>query len=895
MSDRKRKRTNSDEDSPPCKKQKTFVCEVCQKTYSSPRKLWNHKLIHVYHAKCSVCGKSFSHPNNMKKHQRQKHNLYSHDKNNSTECSLCNKIFTNKYHRKRHEVKQHGVGVKRGVSFSCRQCDREFNDKTLLFDHVSAAHANGAAHTNTSQSESSNERSRENTTTIGGNTFRCPHCDLAFADYDSLFGHVIDKHPLPQQGGRVPEPPVRELNVMDNTVPRATTSHETENQQARTQHETENQSALDNTVQNRLIFPSNNEQYDLLVFLANTREEIKDYILSRLTSDSGIRWNIAVNIQMERDSAENETVTSYPYFRCRTVTTLNSETFDEQAMDLALQQIHSNMEKYIREGSQWYIRKIIKMEISTIIYQPLTGSSYIPLPKALSLNKSILNLKNSDSKCFQWCLLASLFPTDDTPHLVHHYQAHENDLNFKNIRFPVSLTDIDKFEKQNAGISVNAFGWEDEKIIPLKITTHHDRPHHVDLLLIKNGELSHWCLIKNLNRFLSKTKNHNDLQYFCCYCLHGFTKESLLKNHIPFCSPNGPQRIELPSESDNILRFNDFSKTQKLPFVIFCDLETLNKKISTCSPKSDVSNTTPMTSMEVCGFGYKVVCIDDQYTKPTVVYRGNDASEKLLDCLLDEQQNIEEILSHKKTIQMTPQDVENAKSAEKCCICNVQFTTYDNIYEDRKVYHHCHLTGAFLGVAHNVCNINCKQTKQTRVVFHNLKGFDSHFITFAAAKFKNRKLTCIAQNSERYISFRLSNIVFIDSLAFLPSSLETLVENLAKEGEEAFSHLKSEFADKDKVALLLRKGVYMYDYMDNEDRFLETELPPKEAFYNVLKQEDISDSDYQHAQTVFSKFEMQNLGDYHDLYLKSDVILLADVFETFRNTTMKEFGLDPAQ
>ena len=93
---------------------------------------------------------------------------------------------------------------------------------------------------------------------------------------------------------------------------------------------------------------------------------------------------------------------------------------------------------------------------------------------------------------------------------------------------------------------------------------------------------------------------------------------------------------------------------------------------------------------------------------------------------------------------------------------------------------------------------------------------------------------------------------------------------------------------------MLRKGVYPYEYMDNWERFNETSLPRKESFYSNLNMEDIDDVDYRHGNNVINKSRLNNLGDYHDLYVQSDTILLADVFENFRDMSLKEYQLDPA-
>ena len=93
--------------------------------------------------------------------------------------------------------------------------------------------------------------------------------------------------------------------------------------------------------------------------------------------------------------------------------------------------------------------------------------------------------------------------------------------------------------------------------------------------------------------------------------------------------------------------------------------------------------------------------------------------------------------------------------------------------------------------------------------------------------------------------------------------------------------------------ILLRKGVYPYEYMDDWSRFDEEQLPDKSDFYSGLNMEEISGIDYRHAEKVFNKFNIKNLGQYHDLYVQSDTLLLADVFENLRNMCIKVYGLDP--
>ena len=118
---------------------------------------------------------------------------------------------------------------------------------------------------------------------------------------------------------------------------------------------------------------------------------------------------------------------------------------------------------------------------------------------------------------------------------------------------------------------------------------------------------------------------------------------------------------------------------------------------------------------------------------------------------------------------------------------------------------------------------------------------------------------------------------------------EKIIDGLIKKFSSIYQFCNG---DLNKFILLLRKGIYPYEYMDSWEKFDETTLPPKEAFYSNLNLEDISDEDYAHAQKVWDVFEINNLGEYHDLYVQSDTLLLADVYENFRNMCLEKYQLD---
>jgi hypothetical protein len=119
------------------------------------------------------------------------------------------------------------------------------------------------------------------------------------------------------------------------------------------------------------------------------------------------------------------------------------------------------------------------------------------------------------------------------------------------------------------------------------------------------------------------------------------------------------------------------------------------------------------------------------------------------------------------------------------------------------------------------------------VIFHNVENIDAHILCESLDLFKDYPVRCIVQNSERYVSFSLGKLRFIDSFQFLPVSLESLVDN--QDGLQAFPSLLSKCNSKEEAELLLRKGVYPYDYMDSFDKFDESSLPSNEEFYSTIK------------------------------------------------------------
>ena len=182
--------------------------------------------------------------------------------------------------------------------------------------------------------------------------------------------------------------------------------------------------------------------------------------------------------------------------------------------------------------------------------------------------------------------------------------------------------------------------------------------------------------------------------------------------------------------------------------------------------------------------------------------------------------------------------------------------------------------------------------------FHNFRGYDAHLIVHEFGKRLDREIKVIGQNIKKYLQVEWGkNMVFRDSLQFQPASLEQLAASLAKVGCGYFQNLHDVVTDVYPIAdveLLERKGAFCYDYLDSFARLDEPALPPREAFFNKLGGVECSPADYAHAQHVLEYFHCQNLKENMALYLLSNICLLANVYQAFRNHSLDEYQLDPA-
>ncbi|GBN66252.1 hypothetical protein AVEN_218089-1 [Araneus ventricosus] len=225
-----------------------------------------------------------------------------------------------------------------------------------------------------------------------------------------------------------------------------------------------------------------------------------------------------------------------------------------------------------------------------------------------------------------------------------------------------------------------------------------------------------------------------------------------------------------------------------------------------------------------------------------------------------------------------------------CHICGNTFKKGDIRCRD---HYHWSSDGLITGMAHSSCNLNYRATYFIPVVIHNSRNYDTHLILKNLPKNYAKFINIVPINMEKFTVFSLDSLKFLDSYQFLDASLDQLIKNLENSSHE-FDIFNTFYACEKNSFLLKRKGVFPYSYLDVIEKLNDTCLPPKEAFFNILNNTPVSDEDYEHAKTVFRTFKCGNLRDYLELYQNVDTIMLAEVFTSFRKTSMQYYRLDPA-
>ena len=295
-------------------------------------------------------------------------------------------------------------------------------------------------------------------------------------------------------------------------------------------------------------------------------------------------------------------------------------------------------------------------------------------------------------------------------------------------------------------------------------------------------------------------------------------------------------------------------------------------------------------------------------------HRPGDDTERCGDCRVNAR--LQGTTFTDRTIDHVHRKGTGGKKGKECADC---------VHNGRiKVRDHDHISGAYRGAAHANCNLQYRISPKTwslPVFFHNFGGYDSHMIVKALTE-NYGAIRVIPNNMQQFMALKVGRVMFLDTAQFAKGSLAELVKTLK---DEDFVETKKLFGIPDssdrpatvhhahpawenpagcawcdtnraeeKIQQAFQKGVFPYDYLDKIERLTETALPDRAAFYNRLSDTELHWRDELHAERVWELQECATLRDYHDFYLKTDVVLLADFFEKFRTTCLESYGLDAA-
>jgi hypothetical protein len=276
---------------------------------------------------------------------------------------------------------------------------------------------------------------------------------------------------------------------------------------------------------------------DVLEAITGAREQVRSSINQRIAECLGVKWFITVVVTLYKYDRDNEKITYSPAFRGSVESLLTIDDFDSQfneQVDLIMRRFN----EFLSMGSGWILDSVDNIVLSTAAYQPIGASSYIQLPEYVARKRAVINVKNeNDEKCFLWSVLASLHEPKSNKDRITHYLQYEGELNVQGLSFPVTVpAGVKKFEQLNPSLSINVFAVDGKSgVYPIFATSHRDRQHHVNLLMLTEGVRRHYTWIRDMSMLLRQPGDHTAKKSYCNYCMHGFWNQQAYDNHIEFC------------------------------------------------------------------------------------------------------------------------------------------------------------------------------------------------------------------------------------------------------------------------------------------------------------------------------------------------------------------------
>lgn len=694
-----------------------------------------------------------------------------------------------------------------------------------------------------------------------------------------------------------------------------------------------------NQFQKRIVVDGLDGAHDPYQFFKKLRDN-----LPRLRAFIPFRsFKVSMSLQLVYYKlSDGEETDPHPWHHSLARSVTNISSIESDAFDPIEVELLTKIVEYEERGSGWVFERVIDCYFTVMAYTPLKSGSYIPFPGWLAGRARLAgvpNIKNDDNGCFQDAQVSALCPPSSHLNNPAYYKKKREScgLDFSGVsdESGVSLDKISKFEMQNRvacyvfEVDVNAKDQLIYPVYPCNFKDHYEKTRGfrtVDLLRLVDGVKSHYCHVKRIESLIrGQVSSHKEPIFFCRSCCCYKTTEQAYNNHIAFCHEQDSQRVKYPAPGTRV-EFDAtkmITKMKRAPYVMYGDFECI-------MPQTDISKgsgTTLIAEHQMCGYALLGVAPTMPGLEKLDLKHGLGEDFEL-SFFQQIEDNVKQyatlVQAHRNDMVLTDEQQQKHVCAMHCYVCKGAFDSSKKSL--CKVRDHDHSNGRYLGAAHSGCNIIDKITSNVYVLFHNFRNYDSHLLmkrlSGYLARFENPNISVIGQTDEKFMSLTLRMYIgdtsiavhFRDSMLFMTAGLEKIVNSLANvnEGEgrvvpdtskfyqlQAFvdkfieDHNKNPHYKDYYLKQLCHKQCYPYEHFTAASKFDETELPPIESFYSKLKGEGCSNDAYKHAQTVMKEFDCKTLWDYHDLYLATDVVLLADVFEHFRKLALQDDKLDP--
>ena len=356
----------------------------------------------------------------------------------------------------------------------------------------------------------------------------------------------------------------------------------------------------------------------------------KPAILNIFNSNRNIKTILYLHCLMERIATTGDKVIKEFAFHSKDLKLVLEETEESELYNEMAEEIEEEIQKVQNaEGSGWQFLKVIKLVLHTTKWEPLYGSSYIPSDPYLANKKALINMQNEDDKCFMWSVLRALYPKDNHPERIDKdLKSKQDSINMDGICYPVNFRAIDRFEHLNPNISISVLGYnKEERIFPLKISKCTGCDNDIVLLLLKeavkgeNGEIkekTHYTLVKNKSALIaSQINNHKGSREICLNCFNSFNSSKTLEKHKEYCYENESVKTTMPPPG-TYSRFKNFLHSEKAPFAVYADFESLIKPMDNCDPDPNKSYTKKYQKHKPISFSYYINSSIDGVFKPVL-------------------------------------------------------------------------------------------------------------------------------------------------------------------------------------------------------------------------------------------------------------------------------------